>query len=160
MKAFWLTTITGIFLLYSSCLRAQETFSATGGAAKGNGGTISFTAGQVAYTAIKSNSGTSAQGIQQPFEIFIITGREQPGIDLEIAVYPNPTSGFLNLNIEDYHSRKLIYRLFDINGSLLMIGEITEKQTVVPTGDLPPAPYYLKLSDDSMEIITYKIIKN
>ena len=159
MKSVWITTLTGIILLYSSYLQAQEAIIASGGNAQGSGGTVSFSAGQIAYTAISSTSGSIAQGIQQPYEIYIVTGADAR-IALGMAVYPNPTSDFLNLKVDENYSGKLIYSLFDMNGSLLRTGVITDSQTIIQTRDLAPAQYHLTVSDGHNELKTFKIIKN
>ncbi|MCK4748161.1 MAG: hypothetical protein KAT15_14025, partial [Bacteroidales bacterium] len=55
-------------------LNAQEAIPATGGEANGSGGTVSYTVGQLLYHTQSANSGTVAQGVQQPFEILELTG--------------------------------------------------------------------------------------
>ena len=99
--------------------------------------------------------------IKRDFEIFIVTSiEENEGISLEMVVYPNPTSDCLKLKMEDYKLENLTYQLYDINGSLLQNGEIIDKETVIQTGDLVPAEYYLKVTGSHNELRTFKIIKN
>jgi hypothetical protein len=64
------------------------------------------------------------------------------------------------LKVESYELENLSYELYDINGSLLQSNEIVGKETVIQTGNLSPAAYYLKVSDDQKEVKTFKIIKN
>jgi hypothetical protein len=162
MKIFCLTTMIVVFLLYcTNGIQAQETITASGGNATGNGGTVSYTVGQVAYTTNKSTTGIVTQGVQQPYEILVVTGLEEAnGISLEFLVYPNPTSDFLMLKIENYDLKNLSYQLFNVNGSLLQNDKIVNKETVIKTEDLPPAAYYLRIIDNQKEIKTFKIIKN
>jgi hypothetical protein len=162
MKAFWLTTMTEVFLLLcTNGIQAQETVAASGGNTTGSGGTVSFTVGQVAYTANTSTTGTIIQGVQQPYEIYIVTSiEENERISLEMGVYPNPTSDVLKLMIEDYKLENLTYQLYDINGSLIQNAKIINKETVIQTGDLAPAEYFLKVTDSHKELKTFKIIKN
>jgi hypothetical protein len=162
MKKFCLTTmIVVLLLLFKNGIQAQETVTTSGGKATGSGGTVSYTVGQVAYTTNVSTTGTITQGVQQPYEILVVTGIEEAvGISLEIVVYPNPTSDFLKLKIKDYKLENLTYQLYDVNGSLLQNGEIVLKETIIQTGNLAPAAYYLKVSDDQKEVKTFKIIKN
>ena len=153
------------FLLFVVCggafCNAQKTISTTGGEATGSGGTVSYTVGQTDFIAVTGISGAVMQGVQQPFEIFVVTGiQEAHGISLEIFVYPNPTSGFLKLKLGNYVPENLNYHIYDINGSLLQKGEIVNKETVIQTGDLAPAIYYLRLSENGKEVKTFKIIKN
>jgi len=94
---FILTGLGGISLL------AQQTVSSAGGnAATGGGGTVSYTVGQVAYTTITNGvNGSVAQGVQQPYEISVVTALEEANdISLEFSVYPNPFTDYLILKIE------------------------------------------------------------
>ncbi|MBN1790724.1 MAG: T9SS type A sorting domain-containing protein [Bacteroidales bacterium] len=161
MKVFWLTAITEIFLLFcTNGLQAQETVISSGGNAKGYTGTVSYSVGQVVYAATTSADGKIAEGVQHPCEIFVVTGIEEAaGIHLDMVVYPNPTSDFLLLIIEDYKLEILTYQLCGIDGSLLQNGKIAEKETIIPTGDLSPAVYFLRISNHEKEMKTFKIIK-
>ena len=101
-------------------LHAQNAIPATGGNARGAGGTSSYTIGQVVYTMETETNGTIAQGIQQPFEILVLTAIEEASeVILECLVYPNPTSNFLILKFGNYDKENLSYQLFDINGKHL-----------------------------------------
>jgi len=142
-------------------IQAQETVTASGGNASGSGGSVSYSVGQVAYTTSTSTTGTVTQGVQQPYEILVVTGLEvAKGISLEFLVYPNPTSDFLKLKVENNIFKNLTYQLYDVNGSLIENGEIVSKETVIKTGNLAPAAYYLRISDNEKEIKAFKIIKN
>ena len=82
-------------------LQAQEAIPATGGNGSGSGGSVSYTVGQIVYTTITGTNGSSAQGVQQPFEISVVTGiPEAKDISIEIIVYPNPAQDFIMLKIE------------------------------------------------------------
>ena len=151
-----------LFVVCGSVIsNAQQTISTAGGEAIGTGGTVSYTIGQTDYNTLTGNSGVVMQGVQQPYEILVVTGIEEAnGISLEFSVYPNPTSDFLKLKVESYKLDNLSYQLYDVNGSLFHNGEIVSKETVIQTGDLPPAAYYLKIIDNQKEVKTFKIIKN
>lgn len=141
-------------------LRAQETVTTTGGNATGSGGAVSYTVGQVAYTNITNTTGTITQGVQQPYEIFVVTGLEEySDITLEMSVYPNPATDFLKLQVENCKFENLSYQLYDINGILVQNGEIMNKDTFIQTGKLLPAAYYLKVVNNNKELKTFKIIK-
>jgi hypothetical protein len=161
MKTFCLAIMIVVFqLLCANGIQAQETTTASGGDATGSGGTVSYTVGQVAYTTYTSETGIVTQGVQQPFEILVVTGIEEAkGISLEFSVYPNPTSDFLKLKVESYELVNLSYELYDINGGLLQNGEIVGKETVIRTGGLASAAYYLRINDTHKVVKTFKIIK-
>jgi hypothetical protein len=141
--------------------QAQYTFAASGGNADGTGGTVSYTIGQAVYTTNISSSGTVAQGCQQPFEIFIMTGLEEAmGINLEFEAYPNPSSDFVKLIVTNYQSENLEFRLYNSGGILIQNKRITDIETVIEMGNLPPASYYLNIYDSKTVIKTFKLIKN
>ena len=143
-------------------LQAQTAVPATGGNASGSGGTVSYSVGQVVYTTNTGGSnGTVAQGVQQPFEISVITGLEEAkGISLSLSAYPNPTTDFLNLKVENYDNTNLSYQLFDMNGKLLESKKITGNQTSIVMSNLVPATYFVKVTESNKEVKTFKIIKN
>jgi hypothetical protein len=141
--------------------QAQNAISAAGGNATGSGGTVSQTIGQVTYTTISGTTGTVTQGVQQPYEISVVTGIEEAvGIILEISVYPNPATDFVRLKIENYEVENLRYQLYDINGSLLQDNKVEGKETSIIMRNHLPATYFLKVTDKNKVIKTFKIIKN
>jgi hypothetical protein len=142
-------------------LQAQQVVTTSGGNASGSGGTVSYTVGQIVYTTNTGTNGSAAQGVQQPFEISVVTGIEEAlGISLEIMVYPNPTTDFLTLSVDNFEASNLSYYLYDINGRLLETKKLEGKQTSIAMSNLVPATYFLKVSEGSKELRTFKIIKN
>lgn len=142
-------------------LQAQEAIPASGGNASGSGGTASYTVGQVVYTSNTGTNGSVAQGVQQPYEISVVSGIEQAkGTNLECSAYPNPTTDFLTLNIENYNNENLSYQLFDISGKLLENKKLTSNETTISMTNLVSATYFLKVIDNNKVVKTFKIIKN
>ena len=78
-----------IFFLISLCLSSQEVITTTGREATGVGGTVSYSIGQVFFTTVTGTNGNIIQGVQQPYEIYITL---DIGKNLELSVYPNPTT--------------------------------------------------------------------
>lgn len=158
---FFLKGMFLVFLCFSLLtINAQEAIPATGGNATGSGGTVSYSAGQVVFTTNTGTNGSVAQGVQQPFEISIVTGLENTlGISLYCMVYPNPTTDFLTLKIDNYGNRKLSYKLFDVNGKLLEIKKINSNETIIVMTNFVPAIYFLNVIDNDKQVKTFKIIK-
>ena len=90
-----------VFFLMSLCLSSQETVITTGGEATGAGGTASYSIGQVFFTTVTGTNGSIMQGVQQPYEISITLGEGETTVNLEISVYPNPTTDRLTLKTND-----------------------------------------------------------
>ncbi|GAB4291257.1 MAG: hypothetical protein Kow0068_16560 [Marinilabiliales bacterium] len=139
---------------------AQKTVPATGGEATGSGGTVSYTVGQVAYQTNSETSGTVSEGVQQPYEIFITSIEDVEEVTLSVTAFPNPTTDYLTLSIEEYDLSNLSYKMFDMNGRLIQSKEINSNQTKIEMNSLLPATYFIKVFDGNKEIVTYKIIKN
>lgn len=155
-------TITSIvfILLGLGGLHAQESSSATGGKATGSGGTASYSVGQVVYTTNTGTNGSVAQGVQQPFEISTTVGINETSINLEMSVYPNPTSNYLSLKVESEKLENLSYQLIDLQGKIIESKKVNSTNTTVAMESLPTATYFLKISDNKQVVKTYKIIKN
>lgn len=156
--------LLAIFLGINVCnLLAQETVTTTGGNATGNGGTASFSVGQVVYQTLTGTSGSVSEGVQQPYEIFVVTGIEEAkGITLSVSAYPNPSTDYLTLEVDAaiLSIQSMIYQLFDTQGKLLQSEKITGKQTSIVMSILVPATYFVKVIQENKEVKTFKIIKN
>jgi len=149
-------------------LQAQVSINASGGNFSGSGGSVAYSVGQVAYTTNTSvSNGSVSQGVQQPYEISVITAIEEAkGINLTVSAYPNPTTDYLTLSVADFDAAKLSYQLYDMNGKLLETKNIEGNQTSIFMGNLLPAVYFIKVTAVTVhaqpykEIKTFKIIKN
>lgn len=145
---------------FGPAIRAQNAIPASGGNATGSGGSVSYTFGQVVYTTKSGTGGSVAQGVQQPYEISVVTGiAEAKDISLEIEVYPNPATDFTKLKVKNYEIENLRYQLHDINGSLLKENKVEGEETSIPIQNLLPSVYFLKVTDNNKVIKTFKIIK-
>jgi hypothetical protein len=142
-------------------LQAQESIPASGGVATGSGGTTSYSVGQVVYTTNAGTTGTVSQGVQQPFEISVVTQiKNAENIKLEAMVYPNPTKEFVKLKVESYKVENLIYEIYNINGKLLQSKKIENEETNIEMKSFAGSTYFIKVMQKEKEIKTFKIIKN
>lgn len=146
-----------------SQLHAQtlhENMNSSGGSLSGSGGSASQSVGQVFYTIVSGTSGTANQGIQQPYEISIVTETEEAiGISLTMSAYPNPTTGLLKLRIDEIRFDNLNFQLYDASGKLLDTGKISGTETDIDLTFREPAVYFLKVHRHSEDLKTFKIIK-
>jgi hypothetical protein len=161
MKYLMKTIFTISILVFGASLQAQNAIPATGGNASGTGGSSSYTVGQIVYTTNGNSNGSVAQGVQQPYEISIVTAVEEAkDISLEIVVYPNPATDYIKLNIKNYDVQNLRYQLYDINGILLQDNKIVSNETSIVMSNYMSATYFLKVTDNNKVIRTFKIIKH
>ncbi len=141
-------------------LQAQQSAVASGGNASGVGGTVSYSVGQVLYTTASGVGGSVAQGVQQPFEIAVVLDLEESkGITLQCTVYPNPTSGTVTLQIENYDIQNLSYTIFDLSGRIIANNKISNNQTFISMENLASATYYINIMKLNKELKVFKIIK-
>ena len=154
-------TLSAIFLVAVGLtgLKAQEATTATGGNASGSGGSASYSVGQVVYTTNTGAGGSVSQGVQQPYEISIVSGIEEQGITLTCTAYPNPTTDYLTLKIDGDVQTHYSASLFDLNGKLLSKLQIDGNQTTIPMEQYVAGSYIIKIMQHNTEVKTFKIIK-
>ncbi|MBS4012278.1 MAG: T9SS type A sorting domain-containing protein [Bacteroidetes bacterium] len=162
MKLFIRLFVTITLVLFvMPVLFSQDVITTSGGDGSGSGGSVSYTVGQVGYTSIESEDGTITQGVQQPFEIFVIVSIDEAAdINLIFEAFPNPTAGILTLKILNYNSENLSYKLYDFNGRKVEAKSIDMLETKINMVNLPTSTYFLKIFDGNKEIKTFKIVKN
>tara|TARA_B110000495_G_scaffold198216_1_gene209664 strand:- start:26 stop:502 length:477 start_codon:yes stop_codon:yes gene_type:complete len=138
-------------------LHAQESPTATGGEATGTGGTTSYSVGQVVHTTNTGSNGSVAQGVQQTYEISVTTGVNETTIDLELSVYPNPTTDYLTLKVEN--TEGLSYQLYDLQGKVIVSKTLNGTSSNISLEGQPTATYFLEVVKNNQKVKTFKIIK-
>ncbi len=158
-----------IILLYAfTGLLGQSATVASGGTASGSTGTVSYTVGQAFYKAHDSSKGSSSEGVQQPFEIYVVSVVEHLPISIDVLTYPNPTFDWLTLKVKSEEnssmSKTLWYALYDETGRLVQHNPVSPLETKINMGAYASGVYFLHLEDrskDSKRLIkNFKIIKN
>ncbi|MFZ1748649.1 MAG: T9SS type A sorting domain-containing protein [Saprospiraceae bacterium] len=157
MKAKILITfgiiLLGIFQFYS-----QNSIVASGGDSKGNGGSVSFSIGQIATSYITGQNGIVSEGVQYPYEIYIIN--DVDNLMIGLAIYPNPVADDLILKFTGIISDATSIMISNIDGQVLGFKDITDLETYIDMGGFPPSTYFLSLIYKKRLLKTFKIIKN
>jgi hypothetical protein len=149
-----------VLLLFCGVARAQNGPVAAGGDASGTGGSASYSIGQVDYITENGTGGTITQGLQQPYEIAVVTGIEATDINLSASVYPNPTADLVTLNVKSSSTLNMFYILCDVQGKQIRQDKLSGSETRISMEELNKATYLLKVLDNNKEVKTFKIIKN
>jgi hypothetical protein len=142
---------------------AQQATTVSGGDASGSGGSVAYSVGQIVYTTNTGSSGSVAHGVQQPYEISIITGLAETEINLNLSAYPNPTTNYLMLEIGAStapSNQSMLYQLYDISGKLLESNAIVANSTTIKMEQMQSGMYLLKVTQNNALVKTFKIIKN
>jgi len=156
-----LIIIIAVFGFNIAHLQGQETIAASAGNVIGSGGSVSYTIGQVAFSILSGTNGSVVQGVQQPYEISVITAVENTEeTTLDCIVYPNPTRNTIKLSIESPDFDNMCYRLFDINGILIQDMKVESEETEISMDNLVPSIYFLRVIKNKKDLKTFKIIKN
>lgn len=139
---------------------AQQNSVTAGGNAYGAGGTVSFSIGQLDFEAANGPGGSITEGLQQPFEILVISGIEETGINLILSVYPNPATDFVVLSVPNSSIENMSYVLYDIESKLIEKQKLNSSQTSIDMKDLANGIYFINVIKKSIEVKVFKVIKN
>lgn len=154
MKGLGLITFT----ILSTFSIGQQSINGSGGDASGTGGSASFSVGELSYTTNTGTNGSSAQGVQHAYEIFSV-GIDEPTINLNLSIYPNPTTDVLNIHLADLNKEDLGYQLYDAQGKLISKSVLQSGDNLVDVSQLSRATYFLTVSNADQITETYKIVK-
>jgi len=159
MKTYTLSFLAFLLSLSVNAQTAHQVLSATGGDATGSGGTVAYSVGQIVYTTNTGTTGSVAQGVHQAYEISSV-GIKETALNISLSIFPNPTSDYLTLKVEDYNNEALSYNLINEQGKLVMNEQITNQDTQVAMSTLARGAYFINVLQANKKIQTFKIIKN
>lgn len=143
-------------------LNAQEASVAAGGNISGYNGSVSYSVGQVTTLSVNGSAGTINQGVQQPYEIFVVTGMDDTEkISLDFLVYPNPVHDFLKLKIQGLDAKTLVWKIQDSSGRILVSDHVSDTETFISMTGYPAGIYLFSVADkNNIQYKTYQIVKN
>jgi hypothetical protein len=149
-----------ITLLSSGIILAQESVNTSGSNASGTGGAVSYTVGQVAYTNSSGSNGSVSAGVQQSYTITATTGVDENNFNLDVSVYPNPTTDLLVLSINEL-KEEYRYQVLDMAGKRLTNGQLRNNQTQLDFSSYAAGSYYVNIiTNQNKQIKTFQVIKN
>lgn len=142
-------------------LKAQQATLSSGGNGSGTGGSFAYSVGQTVYTAQSNSAITLSIGVQQGFELFLITGLEdEDRFGLAATVFPNPTSNYLTVEIKNYSpDTAMEIFLFDAKGQQMHRQQVVDVLTYLEMKHLSPALYMLKVIQGNKLVKVVKVIK-
>ena len=140
----------------------MDTIIASGNDATGSSGSVTYSIGQIFYTSIEESEYNVVQGIQHQETYNSLDTQDVIEPKTEISIYPNPTTDFVNINMEGYELENGLrsYQLYDFQGRLLKENTIDQNETQVNLSDLSSSIYLLQVYVDNKALKTFKIIKN
>ena len=82
------------------------------------------------------------------------------GSEINITVYPNPTTNLVCLQVESSKAESLQYILSDINGKILQNAEVLNNIVQLNFSTYTSGVYFLIVKQENQLIKSFKIIKN
>lgn len=146
------------FFLCSAYSSAQNSVNTSGGDFTSNDGSIAFSIGQVDFSNYTNASGEINLGVQQPFEILLVSVHEN-ALNWQVDIFPNPTADKVFVRLEDHHLGVIAYELFDVSGKLLLAGNMEDLFHSIELDHFSPATYLLKLSNNETTLKTFRLVK-
>lgn len=132
----------------------NQVVASSGDRMEQGGTTLDFTVGETVVDFYDQGN-TLHQGFHQVYNNVIITSVETPSWAADIKVYPNPTSGQLNIDLPVNISPSR-YQVVDISGK-----EVFKTNSIDNSIDLSPlsqGTYFLRIFGEK-DFATYQIIK-
>lgn len=161
MKKF---TIFAILFCIAGIVAAQSAVVPVGGDAQGNGGSVSYTVGQIAVQTVTNSNGsiTIVEGVQQPYEIQTVGVDAYPQIALDAVVYPNPTDNLAQLRLNGFEIPAAGLRaiLYDGSGKRLQTIPVIGDLTPFQIGQYATGTYYLEVRDGKCVLKTFKVVRS
>ncbi len=153
-----LYSFLSLMILSVMFLSAQSDVVPVGGTATGNGGTVTYTVGQIAVQTYSNGAVSISEGVQQPYEIQTIGIDNYPNITLNAVVYPNPTLGNVQLTINNEQLEGEV-KVFDMNGKFLFAKKIEGQNTEIPMSELAAGTYFVNVIDGTQLLKSFKVVK-
>jgi hypothetical protein len=138
---------------------AQQGTVTSGGTSNGSGGSTDFSIGQVVYLNYSNDSWQISEGVQQPYEIYQVNSLTEEN-QLMVTFGPNPTVEQLTINVENSALIDLSFSLTDLNGKLIITGDLQGSKNELDLKTLAPAQYMLTIYKSNIPVNVFKLIKN
>lgn len=137
---------------------AQQVVATSGDTYKSSSAIVSWTLGEPATETHKSSNSIATQGMQQP-TLSVVTSYSTTELNVNVFVYPNPTSSSLQVSIQEQSLEHLAYSLCDVNGIQITAGLISNATSWINMETQPAGSYILKITKSDKEQKSFKIIK-
>lgn len=151
-----------VLSVFSTLAYSQKGPVAAGGNATGAGGSVSYSIGQIDYIAPTGSGGNSNEGLQQPYELFVVssTSINENEKSVSITVFPNPTSHSVLIDFKNSDFKNHSYKITDAQGKLISENKIIENTSTINVSEFNSGIYFISILNSNSELKTYKLIKH
>ena len=118
---------------------------------------LDWSIGESITASYTGNNKTITQGLHQGN--LTVTSAFDLAMDVEILVYPNPTTDLITMQLGVENTDELAYTVSDINGKHVLQGKIGNKTQMLNLGSVVSDFYFLSIKQENQIIKSFKIIK-
>jgi hypothetical protein len=147
----------GSTILIGTGLFSQAIVDVAGGQASGPSGKLDYSIGQTVYANFSSSAGNLNEGVQQTYEIIILSNESLDDGD-QVTVYPNPASESVVVKLKDAVDADR-YELLNANGKVIQTEKITATETTLNIQNYSEPLFFLRVYDHTKKCKTFKLIK-
>ena len=151
--------ITILTFFPAAGLHAQQDVNTASGNDEGSGGTVSWSLGVVAFSTLTGSSGSLLEGVQQPYEIYIMTGMDDEAQAQKIALFPNPATDIITLKFSEPNLKNFNCQLYDLLGNPLKEVKISSQEVIISLGEISPSSCFLVITENEKPVKIFKIIR-
>jgi hypothetical protein len=124
---------------------------------------MDYTLGETMVTTVSNAGNILTQGFHQPAGL-TVSVNEHPASNLQVSIYPNPSTDVLNISISNIQEDKTVLELYDLVGQRLGFKEFNTagNQTVTCTFEMQQfatGAYFLRIVAGKSISEVYKISK-
>ncbi len=117
---------------------------------------MSYTLGQTVTATVSGNGVAATQGFQQTS--YVIVDLKEPDADMNVSLYPNPTSGELVLDFSTIPASNTTVKVIDFTGKVVLITTVANQKQSLDLSQLPTGNYIVNIKNDTQER-NFKVIK-
>ncbi len=158
MKKSGVYFIVFFMLCLFSKTKAQEIVASSGSHFANSEKQISWTLGEPVITTLSNENFQLTQGFHQS-KLIVTALDEISKPKFDITAFPNPTSDYLKVKIENAAQQKFHYVLYSMDGRIISRKKIESSISEIPMYSYVSAAYLLKIFDGDNALKTFKIIK-
>ncbi len=158
MKRLFLTVSLGVALFSVNAQTASpELVSSAGESFNNTSYQLDWSIGEGTTATHSAGDYVITQGLHQGS--YVITSVEDLALDINISVYPNPTTDLINLT-SFQNLTGLAVIVTNINGKILQQTEVTNEVEQLNFSNYENGIYFLTIKQKNQLIKSFKIIKN
>lgn len=140
---------------------SPELISSSGDSFNNTSYQLDWSIGECVTASHSAGTFIITQGFHQ--NTYIITATEDLAADIDMFVYPNPTSNFITVNfakVLNFGKVSMVLTVSDNNGKVLLQEKISEQEKQLDFSAYTSGVYFLTLTKENQIIKSFKIIKN